>query len=593
LVDSVSVSVTGTPDAVSPTVSITLPTNGTVVSGTRTISVSAEDSGSGVKEVRFYIDNSLTPLCTDANPSYLCDWDTSSVSSNQSHSITATAEDLAGNTASAVINVTVNNGSLPTEPVLSGVNNDYSFDQATNTFILNSGQVYFFKNSLSVVNGLANTEYFLKIPSNTTLFPCFGISGCSLEDTLVIDQTISKTFLEGIINLRGKGKNALNLSVVKDLDSKNGVIISSGANGTDNGAGLEINAGLSGQILLQGKTTVLVNSTLTLTSSGANGGNSTSGIGGNAADGEYMNVSNLIFLANSSVSVNSNGGNGGSGTSSGYAGSGKNIMLDNISHETNTVVSFNLLKGTGTDSSKRNGNIGIKGCDLIGLAVSSCQAGEILVSSNDRIDFINSLSNCGDAIINDSGENSACLGETNAIFSLTGRVNDFQGNDLSGSLSELSLTDANSGTNIKSFPSVNFVGGLFNFSFSDVLLTFPFNYFLNFKLHTSTPSVFDVILQEQLNLVLGQEDKNMTIPFEGKVKIDSGFIKNIKITDSDGTIKLNDATPRPFSAGHFSTEISVALKQNTLYSITFDVCNLTSCPYTNNKFDFFTWKELG
>lgn len=104
-----------TPDTTAPTVSITSPTNGAVVSGTITISASATDNV-GVTSVDFLIDNTL--LGTDTAAPYSISWDTRTVA-NALHSITATARDAANNAGSHTISVTVGNDiQPPTAPSL-------------------------------------------------------------------------------------------------------------------------------------------------------------------------------------------------------------------------------------------------------------------------------------------------------------------------------------------------------------------------------------------------------------------------------------------------------------------------------------------
>ncbi|MBU2476513.1 hypothetical protein KKG83_03515, partial [Candidatus Micrarchaeota archaeon] len=304
----------------------------------------------------------------------------------------------------------------------------------------------------------------------------------------------------------------------------------------------------------------------------------------------------------------SDGGNaGGTESQEGYAGKPGNLIFDSVLIQgTTAFLSFTSLKGTGRNSNTlSDGNVLITGCNLLNLTVSSCNSGLLEVNSNDSEEFMaQKLSFCSGTIT--TGLNPECPGKTKGIFSLTGRVTDFQGNELTGYLSELVLSDEskqiiNSNPGQKNF----FKPGLFNFSFgknkdifsaSDLLLSFPFTYFLDFKLHTSTPSVFDAVLQEELILVSGQDEKTMVIPFEGKVwSTDSGYITNIKIyeiIELPAVLVFNSPEKINFSNGNFSSELTVLLKQNTLHKITFDVCSSTSS-CQNKSFDFFTWKELG
>lgn len=93
-----------TVDNIAPTVSITSPQNGAVVSTrTTTISVSALDDH-GISSVKIFIDNIL--VATLSNAPYEYNWNTRNTYAG-THTITATAYDLGGNTASATITVDV------------------------------------------------------------------------------------------------------------------------------------------------------------------------------------------------------------------------------------------------------------------------------------------------------------------------------------------------------------------------------------------------------------------------------------------------------------------------------------------------------
>ena len=106
-------------DTVKPTVNITSPAPGSTVSGTVTVSVSATDNVA-IARVDLYL-NSNTRLGGDSTLPYALSWNTTTVA-NGSVMLTAVAYDSSGNkTHSAVINVTVANGTTvsPTQPTLS------------------------------------------------------------------------------------------------------------------------------------------------------------------------------------------------------------------------------------------------------------------------------------------------------------------------------------------------------------------------------------------------------------------------------------------------------------------------------------------
>lgn len=89
-----------------PTVSLTSPTNNSVVSGNITVSATATDDD-GVSRVDFTIDGS-TLIGSDSTSPYSINWDTTSVSSG-SHVLTAEAFDTGSNSSVFSVNITVDN----------------------------------------------------------------------------------------------------------------------------------------------------------------------------------------------------------------------------------------------------------------------------------------------------------------------------------------------------------------------------------------------------------------------------------------------------------------------------------------------------
>jgi predicted amidohydrolase len=98
------------PDQTPPTVSFTSPSSGGTVSGPVTVSASASDNV-GVAGVRFFVDGAQLGTDDTAAP-YSVSWD-STTATNGTHTLTATAIDTAGNSASSAISVNVSNGSTP------------------------------------------------------------------------------------------------------------------------------------------------------------------------------------------------------------------------------------------------------------------------------------------------------------------------------------------------------------------------------------------------------------------------------------------------------------------------------------------------
>ncbi|HKD94095.1 MAG TPA: fibronectin type III domain-containing protein [Gaiellaceae bacterium] len=93
-------------DATAPTVGVTSPASGATVAGTTTVAANAAD-GVGVWKVAFQVDG--TTVATDTASPYSYGWNSSSVG-NGSHTLTAVATDVAGNTSSSSVTVTVANG---------------------------------------------------------------------------------------------------------------------------------------------------------------------------------------------------------------------------------------------------------------------------------------------------------------------------------------------------------------------------------------------------------------------------------------------------------------------------------------------------
>ncbi len=107
-------------DTISPTISITAPILGTIVSGATTVSANASDNV-GVAGVQFKLDGVNLGAEVTVAP-YAISWNTT-LATNALHTLTATARDAAGNTATATtVAVTVSNSILDiTPPVISAV----------------------------------------------------------------------------------------------------------------------------------------------------------------------------------------------------------------------------------------------------------------------------------------------------------------------------------------------------------------------------------------------------------------------------------------------------------------------------------------
>jgi len=117
-VDATTPTTVITGDVTPPTISITLPTNSSTISGAVKPQATASDNIS-VTKVEFYLDGTLVrseasaPYCFNGDVNQICnDWDTSSVADG-AHTMTAQAYDAAGNTMQAISRFTVANIAPP------------------------------------------------------------------------------------------------------------------------------------------------------------------------------------------------------------------------------------------------------------------------------------------------------------------------------------------------------------------------------------------------------------------------------------------------------------------------------------------------
>lgn len=95
-------------DSTGPVVNVVSPTNGQTITGAVTLTATATDADSGVKEVKFLVDGAA--IGTDTTSPYSVSWN-SATATNGTHNITAQASDNANNiTNSTPVSVTVTGG---------------------------------------------------------------------------------------------------------------------------------------------------------------------------------------------------------------------------------------------------------------------------------------------------------------------------------------------------------------------------------------------------------------------------------------------------------------------------------------------------
>src|SRR5205814_683522 len=131
---SPAVGVTVSYDKTAPTVSITAPAAGGIVSGTVSVTANATDNV-GVAGVQFKLDG--VNLSTEVTRSpYSVSW-TTTTATNATHTLTAVARDAAGNRAtSAAVSVTVTNGttgSPPPTPLTGALVSYWALDEGIGT----------------------------------------------------------------------------------------------------------------------------------------------------------------------------------------------------------------------------------------------------------------------------------------------------------------------------------------------------------------------------------------------------------------------------------------------------------------------------
>ena len=116
---AISVSIAPPPDTVGPAVGITAPVDGATVSGTVLLAAAAADAGSGMSRVEFRVDDVL--IGTSYGPTYTTNWNTIAVPAGL-HVMAARAYDMAGNSSTATITVTVADITPPTVSISSPTN---------------------------------------------------------------------------------------------------------------------------------------------------------------------------------------------------------------------------------------------------------------------------------------------------------------------------------------------------------------------------------------------------------------------------------------------------------------------------------------
>lgn len=221
--DNLTVTVSsGGPDATPPTISVTAPVSGAVVSNNVTLSATASDNtgGSGVSNVVFLVDGAV--VGSDTASPYSITWNSQSVT-NGSHTIQAVAQDVAGNSASSTaVNVTVRN------PGPLGMSFQAESGVITAPFTVSGGYISQSVQTTTEASG-GRAVYTFFVPTNgdyvvTATFDApsdgensifLNIDGEPVDPTMIWDMPITSGFENHTASWRGSGTSAADEFVPK------------------------------------------------------------------------------------------------------------------------------------------------------------------------------------------------------------------------------------------------------------------------------------------------------------------------------------------------------------------------------------------
>jgi hypothetical protein len=171
-------------DTTRPSIAITSPSAGAVLTGQATLAASASDSGSGILDVRFYVNGSLMGTASSSGGStYTLSWNTTAAA-NGSHVLTAVARDRENNeTTSSQVTVSIQN----TGPDLrTGLIGHWALDQADGATVMDSSVSAnhgSFQNGAAYVTGqnreglsFDGVDDYVRIPNGTNIDRSFPIT---------------------------------------------------------------------------------------------------------------------------------------------------------------------------------------------------------------------------------------------------------------------------------------------------------------------------------------------------------------------------------------------------------------------------------
>jgi|GEM_PF-894273 len=194
---------TPTPDTVPPTVALTAPLNGSIVSGLVSISANASDNVA-VANVQFQVDGGNIGAAVTSAP-YTLQWNSASVP-NGSHVLTAIATDTSGNVSvpSTPVSITVNNApptNVTWEPIVNMNLIGYSDSYDRSVVRTNSGVLYYVLNASGIKDGASSVKVMKGNSTTPTAFAEMDSAHEPKDSTRVIGVDARLNTSTGIISI--------------------------------------------------------------------------------------------------------------------------------------------------------------------------------------------------------------------------------------------------------------------------------------------------------------------------------------------------------------------------------------------------------
>jgi len=179
-----------------PTVSITSPTAGSTVSGTITVSANAADADGTVASVRFTLPDGSTVVDTTAP--FSTTFDTTRVANGAGKTVTATATDNAGATASSTVMFTINNaggacinGTFTSTDVPKSIPDNNATGVTSALAVTGNGTVATLSLSLNITHTFRGDLVVTLISPGGTQFIVSNRAGGSADNIVITNQAIT------------------------------------------------------------------------------------------------------------------------------------------------------------------------------------------------------------------------------------------------------------------------------------------------------------------------------------------------------------------------------------------------------------------